>query len=299
MNLPGFLGGDRTSIDLPAPEEALVEAMVGTGKPTVVVLMNGSALAVNWINDHANAVLEALYPGEEGGAAVAETLSGKNNPAGRLPVTFYKDVSQLPHFESYSMEGRTYRYFKGKPLYPFGYGLSYTKFSYSSLTLPQTTINAGDPLVAEATVTNTGDREGDEVAQVYLTFPERTRRSAARSARLQAHSPQARRIAAGRVPAKRPRPDDGHHRRRSYHLPGQVHHLDRRGAARHGRSGSEHHVPGQYNKTVTGVGHNLGRRSRYIDCTETGRERPKKRERWPFHTQGNFADLKYPAWDEP
>ena len=172
VNLPGFLGGDRTSIDLPAPEEALVEAMVGTGKPTVVVLMNGSALAVNWINDHANAVLEAWYPGEEGGAAVAETLSGKNNPAGRLPVTFYKDISQLPHFESYSMEGRTYRYFKGKPLYPFGYGLSYTKFSYSSLTLPQTTINAGDPLVAQATVTNTGDREGDEVAQVYLTFPD-------------------------------------------------------------------------------------------------------------------------------
>ena len=172
VNLPGFLGGDRTSIDLPAPEEALVEAMVGTGKPTVVVLMNGSALAVNWINEHANAVLEAWYPGEEGGGAVAETLSGKNNPAGRLPVTFYKDLSQLPNFESYSMEGRTYRYFKGKPLYPFGYGLSYTKFSYSNLTLPQTTINAGDPLVAEATVTNIGDREGDEVAQVYLSFPD-------------------------------------------------------------------------------------------------------------------------------
>ena len=172
VNLPGFLGGDRTSIDLPAPEEALVEGMVATGKPTVVVLMNGSALAVNWINDHANAVLEAWYPGEEGGAAVAETLSGKNNPAGRLPITFYKDLTQLPNFESYSMEGRTYRYFKGKPLYPFGYGLSYTKFSYSILTLPQTTINAGDPLVAEATVTNTGDREGDEVVQVYLTFPD-------------------------------------------------------------------------------------------------------------------------------
>jgi len=172
VNVPGFLGGDRTSIDLPAPEEALVEAMVGTGKPTVVVLINGSALAVNWINNHANAVLDAFYPGEEGGAAVAETLSGKNNPAGRLPVTFYKDLSQLPNFESYSMQGRTYRYFTGKPLYPFGYGLSYTKFSYSNLTLPKTTINAGDPLVAEATVTNTGDREGDEVAEVYLTFPD-------------------------------------------------------------------------------------------------------------------------------
>ena len=172
VNLPGFLGGDRTSIDMPAGEENLVEAMVGTGKPTVVVLMNGSALAVNWINEHANAVLEAWYPGEEGGAAVAETLSGKNNPAGRLPVTFYTGVSQLPNFESYSMENRTYRYFKGKPLYPFGYGLSYTKFSYSNINLPKSSINAGDPLVASATVTNTGDREGDEVAQVYITFPD-------------------------------------------------------------------------------------------------------------------------------
>ncbi|HXE09460.1 MAG TPA: glycoside hydrolase family 3 C-terminal domain-containing protein [Acidobacteriaceae bacterium] len=172
VNLPGFQGGDRTSIDMPAGEENLVEAMVGTGKPTVVVLMNGSALAVNWINDHANAVLEAFYPGEEGGAAVAETLSGKNNPAGRLPVTFYTGVSQLPNFESYSMEGRTYRYFKGKPLYPFGYGLSYTKFAYSRLSLARSAINAGDPLVASATITNTGDREGDEVAEVYITFPD-------------------------------------------------------------------------------------------------------------------------------
>ena len=172
VNLPGFLGGDRTSIDLPQGEENLVEAMVATGKPTVVVLMNGSAMAINWINQHANAVLEAFYPGEEGGAAVAETLSGKNNPAGRLPVTFYKDVSQLPNFESYSMQNRTYRYFNGKPLYPFGYGLSYTKFSYSNLKLPNATINAGDPLVADATISNTGDRDGDEVAELYLAFPQ-------------------------------------------------------------------------------------------------------------------------------
>ncbi len=133
---PGFLGGDRTSIDLPQPEEDLVEAVASTGKPLAVVLMNGSALAVNWINEHANAVLEAWYPGEEGGAAVAETLSGKNNPAGRLPVTFYKGVDQLPNFEDYGMANRTYRYFSGKPLYPFGYGLSYTKFSYSDLSVP-------------------------------------------------------------------------------------------------------------------------------------------------------------------
>jgi beta-glucosidase len=169
---PGFLGGDRTSIDLPQPEEDLVEGIVATGKPAVVVLINGSALAVNWINDHANAVLEAWYPGEEGGAAIAETLSGKINPAGRLPVTFYKDTNQLPNFESYSMEGRTYRYFKGKPLYPFGYGLSYTTFSYSDLTLPEASINAGDPLHASVKVTNTGKVAGDEVVQLYLKFPE-------------------------------------------------------------------------------------------------------------------------------
>jgi beta-glucosidase len=171
VNQPGFLGGDRTSIDLPQPEEALVEAVAAADKPLVVVLMNGSALGVNWIDKHANAVLEAWYPGEEGGAAIADTLSGKNNPAGRLPVTFYKDVSQLPNFEDYSMENRTYRYFTGKPLYPFGYGLSYTSFSYSALTLGATSVNAGDPILASVTVTNTGKVAGDEVAQLYLKFP--------------------------------------------------------------------------------------------------------------------------------
>ena len=168
---PGFLGGDRTSIDLPQPEEDLVEAVAATGKPLAVVLMNGSALAVNWINDHVNAVLEAWYPGEEGGAAVAETLSGKNNPAGRLPVTFYKGVDQLPNFEDYGMANRTYRYFTGKPLYPFGYGLSYTKFSYSELSVPATPVPAGQPVDADVTVTNSGQVAGDEVVQLYLKFP--------------------------------------------------------------------------------------------------------------------------------
>jgi beta-glucosidase len=168
---PGFLGGDRTSIDLPQPEEDLVEAVASTGKPLAVVLMNGSALAVNWINEHANAVLEAWYPGEEGGAAVAETLSGKNNPAGRLPVTFYTGVDQLPNFEDYGMANRTYRYFNGKPLYPFGYGLSYTKFSYSDLTVPAQAVAAGQPVGADVTVTNTGQVAGDEVVQLYLKFP--------------------------------------------------------------------------------------------------------------------------------
>jgi len=167
----GFKGGDRTSIDLPKPEEALLEAVTAAGKPVVLVLANGSALAVNWASAHVNAILESWYAGEEGGAAIAETLSGKNNPAGRLPVTFYTGIEQLPAFEDYSMQNRTYRYFSGKPLYPFGYGLSYTTFSYSGLTLPKNAIGAGDPLVAEATVTNTGKREGDEVAQLYLSFP--------------------------------------------------------------------------------------------------------------------------------
>ena len=169
---PGFLGGDRTSIDLPQPEEDLVEAVAATGKPLAVVLMNGSALAVNWINQHANAIVEAWYPGEEGGAAVAETLSGKNNPAGRLPVTFYTGVNQLPNFEDYGMANRTYRYFTGKPLYPFGYGLSYTKFSYSDLSVAEQTVVAGQPVGADATVTNDGKLAGDEVVQLYLKFPE-------------------------------------------------------------------------------------------------------------------------------
>jgi beta-glucosidase len=171
VNEPGFKGGDRTSLDLPEPEEKLLEALSATGKPLAVVLTNGSALGVNWANDHANAILDAWYPGEEGGTAVAQTLSGKNNPAGRLPVTFYKDVSQLPPFEDYAMKGRTYRYFAGTPLYPFGYGLSYTKFSYSKLKLPSAAVEAGKPVVVEATVTNTGTRAGDEVAQLYLSFP--------------------------------------------------------------------------------------------------------------------------------
>ncbi len=171
VTVPGFSGGDRISIDLPEPEEALVQSVAATGKPLAVVLLNGSALAVNWINEHANAVLDAWYPGEEGGAAVAETLSGKNNPAGRLPVTFYKDVSQLPHFEDYGMEGRTYRYFKGKPLYPFGYGLSYTTFKYSDLDVPTEAVAAGQPVDADVTVTNTGKVEGDEAVQLYLKFP--------------------------------------------------------------------------------------------------------------------------------
>jgi beta-glucosidase len=169
---PGFFGGDRTNLDLPKPEEDLVQAVAATGKPLVVVLLNGSALGVNWEKEHANAIVEAWYSGEEGGAAIAETLSGKNNPAGRLPVTFYKDIHQLPHFEDYAMKGRTYRYFEGEPLWPFGYGLSYATFSYGNLALPDAPIHAGDPLNASVTVTNTGKVGGDEVVQLYLKFPD-------------------------------------------------------------------------------------------------------------------------------
>lgn len=167
----GFKGGDRTSIALPKPEEELLKALSATGKPLVVVLTSGSALGMNWANDHADAIVEAWYPGEEGGAAVAETLSGRNNPAGRLPVTFYKDVNQLPPFEDYSMKGRTYRYFEGTPLYPFGSGLSYSTFSYSDLKVPAEAVNAGDSAGVDVTVTNTGKVAGDEVAQLYLGFP--------------------------------------------------------------------------------------------------------------------------------
>jgi beta-glucosidase len=169
---PGFLGGDRTSLDIPKPEEDLVQALAASGKPLVVVLMNGSALGANWEKAHANAILESWYAGEEGGAAIAQTLSGKNNPAGRLPVTFYRDAQQLPSFEDYSMKGRTYRYFGGEPLWPFGYGLSYTQFHYGDLTLRQVPIDAGDPLDVAVDVTNAGARAGDEVVQLYLTFPD-------------------------------------------------------------------------------------------------------------------------------
>jgi beta-glucosidase len=171
VDVPGFKGGDRTSLDLPKEEEDLLEALKTTGKPLVIVLMNGSALSVNWAAEHADAILDAWYSGEEGGTAIAQTLVGLNNPAGRLSVTFYKGVDQLPPFEDYSMKTRTYRYFAGQPLYPFGYGLSYSKFEYSNLQLSSTKLDAGDPLIAEADVHNVSQRDGDEVVELYLGFP--------------------------------------------------------------------------------------------------------------------------------
>jgi beta-glucosidase len=169
VDVPGFEGGDRTSLDLPKEEEDLLKAVAQAGKPLVVVLMNGSALAVNWAAQNANAILDAWYSGEEGGTAVAQTLAGDYNPAGRLPVTFYKGVDQLPPFDNYSMKNRTYRYFTGQPLYPFGFGLSYSQFKYSNLQLSAPQLKAGDPLIVEADVENTSQRAGDEVVQLYIT----------------------------------------------------------------------------------------------------------------------------------
>jgi beta-glucosidase len=171
VHVPGFAGGDRTDIALPAAQQQLLEAVAATGKPLVVVLLNGSALAVTWAHEHAAAILEAWYPGEEGGAAIAETLAGKNNPAGRLPLTFYASTSQLPPFDDYAMQNRTYRYFTGKPLYGFGYGLSYTHFTYADVKLAGSSIKAGDPFHASVTVRNDGKSAGDEVAELYLARP--------------------------------------------------------------------------------------------------------------------------------
>ena len=164
VNVPGFAGGDRTDLKLPEPQENLVEAAVGTGKPVVVVLTSGSAVAINYPAERAAAVLALWYGGEEAGTAIAETLAGANNPAGRLPVTFYRSVEQLPPFDDYSMKGRTYRYFTGEALFPFGFGLSYSTFDYSGLRAMRT---AGRATVS-VRVKNTSARDGDEVVQLYL-----------------------------------------------------------------------------------------------------------------------------------
>jgi beta-glucosidase len=157
-------GRDRAAIELPETEENLVKSMIATGKPVVVILTSGSALAVNYAAEHAAAVLSAWYGGEEAGTAIADTLAGTNNPAGRLPITFYKGTSQLPEFTDYNMKGRTYRYFNGDPLYPFGFGLSYSTFQYSGLTAKRTEKGAE----IRATVKNTSTVDGDEVVQLYM-----------------------------------------------------------------------------------------------------------------------------------
>jgi beta-glucosidase len=169
MSVPveGFRGGDRVDIGLPAEQQKLMEAVAALGKPVVLVLMNGSSLAVNWAREHIPAIVEAWYPGEAGGDAVADVLFGDYNPAGRLPVTFYRSADQLPAFTDYRMAGRTYRYFTGEPLYPFGYGLSYTRFAYRDLRLPREA-RAGEPVEVSVAVQNTGRTAGDEVVQLYV-----------------------------------------------------------------------------------------------------------------------------------
>ncbi len=173
MNVPveGFSGGDRVSLDLPRAQEELMERVTALGKPVTLVLMNGSAVSVNWAKAHVPAILEAWYPGEAGGDAIADVLFGDYNPGGRLPVTFYKSAEQLPAFIDYSMKGRTYRYFTGEPLFPFGFGLSYTTFTYSNLRVPNE-VNARAPVTVTVDVANTGRTAGEEVAQLYLTPPE-------------------------------------------------------------------------------------------------------------------------------
>ena len=168
VSYPGFAGGDRTDTRLPAIQRKLLEALHATGKPVVLVLTTGSALAVDWAKDNLPAILVAWYPGQRGGGAVADVLFGDANPAGRLPVTFYKADEKLPAFDDYAMAGRTYRYFEGEPLYPFGHGLSYTRFDYSGLVLDRTTVGATDEVEVTVKVRNAGDVAGDEVVQLYL-----------------------------------------------------------------------------------------------------------------------------------
>jgi len=158
-------------VELPRAQQQLLQDLVASGKPLVLVLMNGSALGVNWADQHVPAILEAWYPGEEGGTAVAEALAGDFSPGGRLPLTFYKSVDQLPPFDDYNMKGRTYRYFAGEPLYPFGYGLSYTNFEYSNLSFDKNSLEAKEDLGVSVYVKNTGKIGGDEVVQVYLSHP--------------------------------------------------------------------------------------------------------------------------------
>ena len=168
ISVPGFKGGDKTTLDLPADQQALLEQARATGRPLIVVLMNGSPVNLAWAKANADAIVEAWYPGQAGGLAVGNVLSGKTNPAGRLPLTFYRSVEDLPPFGDYAMKGRTYRYFTGTPVYPFGYGLSYTSFAYAPVSVQP---GADGAMRFTTEVRNSGRRAGDEVAQLYLNFP--------------------------------------------------------------------------------------------------------------------------------
>ena len=171
VKVDGFAGGDRVHIGLPDVQTELMKEIVKLKKPTVLVLLNGSALAINWEADNIPAILEAWYPGQAGGSAIADVLFGDYNPSGRLPITFYKSTDQLPSFKDYSMKGRTYKYFRGTPLYEFGYGLSYTTFAYSNLQIPNE-VNGEEGIDISVDVTNTGKFDGEEVVQVYVSHPD-------------------------------------------------------------------------------------------------------------------------------
>jgi len=170
VRIEGFAGGDRTSLDLPRVQQELMEKVVAAagGKPVVLVLLNGSALALNWADQNVPAIVEAWYPGQAAGTAVADVLFGDVSPAGRLPVTFYRSLDQLPPFDDYAMQGRTYRYFTGAPLYPFGHGLSYASFAYAKLAVPRKAA-VGAPVAVSVEVRNTGTMAADEVVQLYVT----------------------------------------------------------------------------------------------------------------------------------
>ena len=168
VELDGFAGGDRVQIGLPQVQQDLLQKVLALGKPTVLVLLSGSALAVDWAKSHVPAIVEAWYPGQSGGTALADVLFGDYNPAGRLPVTFYQSADQLPPFTDYSMKNRTYRYFEGQPLYPFGFGLSYTTFAYRNLKLPKQAA-AGNRVPVSVEVENTGNLSGEEVVELYVS----------------------------------------------------------------------------------------------------------------------------------
>ena len=172
LELEGFHAGDRTSLDLPAVQRSLIRQVAATGKPVSLVLMTGSAVSITREHEIVPSILQSWYGGEAAGEAVADVLFGDYNPAGRLPLTFYNSVDDLPPFEDYNMAGRTYRYFDGEVLYPFGYGLSYSTFSYDNLILEKDEIAAGDSIVVSVDVSNTGLMDGEEVVQMYIRCPE-------------------------------------------------------------------------------------------------------------------------------
>jgi beta-glucosidase len=171
VQVNGFAGGDRTRIELPLLQEEFLKQLYALGKPLVLVLLNGSALAIPWAARHIPAIVVAWYPGQAGGQALADVLFGDHNPGGRLPITFYNSTADLPPFEDYRMAGRTYRFFQGDPLFPFGHGLSYTTFEYDDLQIRPAQITMDGQVAVSVRVSNSGDRAGDEVVQLYVRHP--------------------------------------------------------------------------------------------------------------------------------